>query len=387
MMNGLVAAQMAFCVLVLFVAGLFVTTFERLSNRPLGFSPHGVLLLETDFSRKQPLAVQMQVAERLRQISGVETVSIARWGLLTGSGWISAVRVAGRTAEVRSPYFLSVSSGFFETMRIGLVGGRDFRPGDPAPHLDGRNQPVPGVGIVNEAFARTYFDGQNPVGRFVDVREGKDLNARMEIVGYVRNASYRYLREPFLPTVYVPRAEEDGGTFVVRTAGDPLAMAPILRREISQARSDFHVRSLDSQNAFIRRQTIRERLLATLSMFFAIVALALAAIGLYGVLNYSVVQQRREIGIRLALGARSAHIVRGVTGGIFGMVFLGLAVGLAGGFESVRFVETLLFGVKMTDLGVVAAPLLTLLGAAVLAALPPVIRAVRIDPARTLRSE
>jgi ABC-type antimicrobial peptide transport system permease subunit len=122
-------------------------------------------------------------------------------------------------------------------------------------------------------------------------------------------------------------------------------------------------------------------------MFFAIVALVLAAIGLYGVLNYSVVQQRREIGIRLALGARSAHVVRRVTAGIFGMVFLGLAIGLAGGLASGRFLEALLYGVKTTDVSVVAVPLLTLLGAVVLAALPPAIRAVRIDPAQTLRSE
>ena len=187
---------------------------------------------------------------------------------------------------------------------------------------------------MNEAFARTYFDGQNPVGKSVDVRQGKDIGARMEIVGYVRDASYRFLREAFQPTVYVPRGEESGGTFIVRTAGDPLTLAPILRREISQARSDFHVRSLGPQSAFVRRQLIGERLLATLSMFFAIVALVLAAIGLYGVLNYSVVQQRREIGIRLALGARSAHVVRRVTAGIFAMVFVGLAVGLAGGWPA-----------------------------------------------------
>ena len=127
--------------------------------------------------------------------------------------------------------------------------------------------------------------------------------------------------------------------------------------------------------------------LLLVSMFFAIVALALAAIGLYGVLNYSVVQQRREIGIRLALGARSAHVVRRATAGIFGMVFLGLAAGLAGGLASGRFLDTLLFGVKMTDVGVSAIPILTLLGAVILAAVPPAIRAVRIDPAKTLRSE
>jgi len=132
---------------------------------------------------------------------------------------------------------------------------------------------------------------------------------------------------------------------------------------------------------------LRERLLATLSLFFAIVALVLAAIGLYGVLNYSVTQQRREIGIRMALGARSAHMVRHVTGGMFGMVCLGSAIGLAAGLVSGRFLESLLFEVKATDLGIVIVPILTLLGAALLAALPPAIRAVQIDPAQTLRSD
>ncbi len=122
-------------------------------------------------------------------------------------------------------------------------------------------------------------------------------------------------------------------------------------------------------------------------MFFGIVALALAAIGLYGVLSYTAVQQRREIGIRLALGASSPHVVRRVTAGILSMVFLGLAVGLAAGLASGRFLETLLFEVKMTDLSVIATPILTLLAAVGLAALPPAVRAARIDPAQTLRNE
>ena len=225
------------------------------------------------------------------------------------------------------------------------------------------------------------------MGRSVDVRQGKDLSAPLEIVGYVRDAVYGSVRESIPPTVYLPLGDQGAGTFIVRTANDPLMLAPLLRREISQARSEFRVRSITTQSALVRRQMIRERLLATLSFFFAIVALVLGAVGLYGVLNYSVLQQRREIGIRLALGARSVHVVRRVTAGIFSMVLVGLAFGLAGGLASGRFLGTLLFEVKMTDLGVVAAPTLALLGAAVLAALPPVIRAVRIDPAQTLRSE
>jgi len=387
LMNASIAAQMAFCVLVLFIAGLFVTTFERLSTQPLGFSPDRVLVLDTESTVRPPPETLMQMVDRLRETPGVEAASLAGWALLTGNRWTGAVRLPGRPIEARPTYCLAVSPGFFNTMRIGIIVGRDFRRGDIPPHLEDRNQPVGGVGIVNEAFARAYFEGLNPVGRLVDVPQTKDVSAPLEIVGYVRDAVYGNVREPIPPTVYFPMGKGGGAAFIVRTAGDPLPLAQVLRGELSLARSDFQVSSIDTETALVRRQTIRERLLATLSMFFAIVALVLAAIGLYGVLNYSVIQQRREIGIRLALGAGSAHIVRRVTGGIFGMVFLGLAIGLALGLASGRFLEALLFGVKTTDVSVVAAPILTLLDAVVLAALPPVIRAVRIDPARTLRSE
>ncbi|HEV3199378.1 MAG TPA: ABC transporter permease [Bryobacteraceae bacterium] len=388
-MHPLIAVQMALCVLVLFVAGLFVTTFQRLSNHPLGFSHERVLAMETFSSgKKQPPEIWMQVAERLRQTPGVESIALSGWTLLTGNNWTSTVRVPNRAAEPRSPYFLEVSPGFFETMGIGLVDGRDFRPGDASPAvIFGQEQPVAGVGIVNEAFARTYFDGQNPVGRSAQVSQGKYPAVQMQVVGYVRDAAYSLVREPVRPTVYVPIQEKDGATFVIRTAGDPRALAPELRRAPQESRPDFRVRNIDFQSALVRRQMIRERLLATLSFFFGVVALVLAVIGLYGVLNYSVIQQRREIGIRMALGARSGHVVGRVTTGMLAMVSLGSAIGLAGGLASGRFVEALLFEVKATDLGIVVVPLLTLLGAAVLAAVPPVIRAVRIDPAQTLRSE
>jgi len=387
LMNSLLAAQMAFCVMVQFVAGLFVATFERLSNRPLGFSHQHVLVLETSASKKQPLATWMQAADHLRQTPGVQSVSLAGWALLTGNRWTRDVRVPGHAAEARSPYFLSVSPGFFETMRITLIEGRDFRPGDVPPRSEEPEQPLAGVGIVNEVFARTYFNGQNPVGRLVELLRSNDGPARMAIVGYVRDAAYGSVREPIRPTVYVPMQGPDGSAFLVRTAGDPRALASTLRREISQARPDFKVLTIETQSDLVRWHMIRERLLATLSLFFAIVALALAAIGLYGVLNYSVAQRRREIGIRMALGASSAHVIRRVTTDMAAMVCLGSAIGLAGGLACGRFVESLLFEVKATDAGVVAAPILTLLCVAMLAALPGAMRAVRIDPAQTLRNE
>lgn len=386
-MFALLAAQMAFCVLVQFVAGLFVSTFQRLSNRPLGFSPDHVLVIDSSASKEQPLRVWMQVANQLRTMPGVQSVGLAGWPLLSRNRWRTNVRIPGHPVQANSPYVLDVSPAFFKTMRIGLIGGRDFRPGDVPPRSTASAQRLPGVGIVNEAFAHTYFNGRNPVARSVGVLQSKDIPTVMEIIGYVRDASYYDVREPMRPTIYVPMASRQNNTFLVRTAGNPLAAAPTLRSAIQKARSDFQVRTIQEQSAFVRWQMLRERLLASLSLFFSIVALVLAAIGLYGLLNYSVIRQRRDIGIRMALGARPTQVVRLVTSGLFAMVSLGLLLGLVGGVACGRFVNSLLFEVKPTDPGAVAVPMLALLTVALLASIPPALRAVQIDPAETLRSE
>lgn len=214
---------------------------------------------------------------------------------------------------------------------------------------------------------------------------------RFQVVGVARDARYRFLRQPVLPVSYVPfrRAQgSDRGTFIVRTSSaNPLAMASILRQEIARARPEFRVSNIRTQQELIDSQTIRERLLATLALFFAGVALLLAGIGLYGVLNYSVVQRRREIGIRLAIGARPGVIARLVTLDIFAMVVTGSLGGLALGMGSARYLETLFFQVKATDAPVLSLPALILFVAAMAAALPAVMKAVRIDPVETLRCE
>jgi predicted permease len=385
LMNALVAAQVAFCVLVLFVAGLFAATFARLSNRPLGYSPQQVLAVSVNRPQtNQPSDIWRQVAGRL---PGVESVAFASWTLMSGNGRVMNVRAPGVETQAQSPYWLDVSPGFFETMRIGMIAGRDFRPGDGPPATQGQNGPVPGVGVVNESFARAYFHGQNPVGRAVTVAANQSAGAQLTIVGYVRDAVYRSVRETVRPTIYVPIGARDNGTLLLRTSGDSLTMAPLLRREIPRVTAGYRARNIETQTSLVRRQFVREKLLATLSLFFALVALVLAAVGLYGVLNYFTLQRRREIGIRMALGARPAHVVRRVTVGMLATVLLGVAVGLAGGLACGRFAETLLFGVKATDAGMIAIPVLMLLGIAVIASIPPAVRAVRLDPSQVLRGE
>ena len=387
LMHALISVQTAFCFLVLFVAGLFVTTFERLSHQPTGFSAERLLTLETVSANSQSPDNWEQVAEHLRGVSGVEKVASASSALLGGWSWNNFISVNGAPTNGVLAYMLSASPGWLETMRIPLINGRDFRPTDT----------YPGVAIVNETFAKQYFNGENPLGKSFEMAPGRGPRIRFEVVGLVGDVRYRELREPFLPQAYYPMrmvdakgalTARDYGVFMVRTkSANPLAMASILRREVARARSEFRVSNIRTQMEINESHTVRERLLARLALFFAAVALLLAAVGLYGVLNYSVLQRQREIGIRMALGAPAVDITRNITTDVCAMVLGGAIGGLALGMAAVRYIESLFYQVKPTDPAMLALPSVTILIAALLAALPPVVRALRIDPAQTLRSE
>jgi predicted permease len=397
LMHVLIAAQVAFCFLVLFVAGLFVATLSQLSNRTTGFSAERLLTLDTVTRSPQPPQLWEQVIGHLRAVPGVETVAVAGWPLLTGGSWNGVISVNGAPPDPELVSFLNVSPGWLEAMKIPLIDGRDFRAEDT----------YPGVAIVNKAFAMHYFDGQDPIGSIVEKPVIKGTGGwafaradgtrfRLQIVGLVGDARYHDIREANTPIAYVPfRTIDDGvlrpigrATLIVRTStSNPLALASILRQEVTRARSEFRVSNIRTQLEINQAQTVRERLIATLAVFFAGVALLLAGVGLYGVLNYSVIQRRREFGIRMAVGAQAGDIARQVTMEVFWMVITGAIAGVAFGTISVRFIEALLYQVKTTDTKMLAAPALTILLAALIAALPPVIRAVRINPSLCLRTE
>ena len=387
LMHALVAVQAAFCFLVLYAAGLLVATFERLSHQPTGFSAERLLTLNTVAERPQPQAYWDQLVEHLRTMPGVETAALASHPLLSGWSSNDAVAIDGGAPSEDMAYFLSVSPGFIDAMKIPFADGRDFHAGDT----------YPGVAIVSEAFARRFFKGENPVGRWFERATDEGPRLRMQVVGLVRDARYLELREKLLPVAYIPFRQADAkgalqpvrrGTVIVRTArSDPRALAQILSREVARARPEFRVSSVETQAEIDQIYTVRERLLAVLALFFAIVALLLAGVGLYGVLDYSVLQRRREIGIRMAIGAQAGVIARLVTVPAFSMVLAGGLAGLALGMASMRYIESLFYEVKPTDMAALAVPSLTILAAAMLAALPAVIRAVRIDPAAMLRTE
>jgi len=387
LMYALIASQVAFCFVVHLVAGLFVTSFDRLSNVPTGFSAERILNLETVTVRPQQPVFWDQVAQHLRELPGVEKVALTTWPLMSGESNVDYISIGGAPPSDVFSDILAISPGCLDSMKIPFIDGRDFRDGETSP----------GVAIVNHAFAKQFFNGENPVGKSFDRGDSK-ARIHTQIVGYVRDARSRdRLRRPILPTVYMPFSSVDArgafqpkgrGTFIVRTAGsNPLALASILRQEVSRARSEFRVSNVRTQTEINQSTTVRERLLAMLALFFAIVALTLAGVGLYGVLDYSVLQRRREIGIRMALGAQAGDIAWRVTADVFSMGLVGAAVGLGLGMASARYIESLLYQVKPTDTRMLALPALTILAAALVAALPAVIRAVRIDPANMLRTE
>jgi len=174
----------------------------------------------------------------------------------------------------------------------------------------------------------------------------------------------------------------------VRTVSpNPLALASTLRQQVSRAHSGFHVSNVETQVEINQAQTIRERLMATLAFFFGAVALLLAGVGLYGVLNYSVQQREREIGIRIALGAQVAHVVRQVTAGISFAVTMGVVAGLVSGLALTRYIQSLLYQVKATDIGMLALPCSIIVAVACVAAVPALLRAIHVDPSTMLRAD
>jgi predicted permease len=378
LMYGLIAAQVAFCFVVHFAADAFVVSLRRLSTQPTGFSADRVLTLETIAKQAQPIGLWFQAADRLRDLSGVESVAAADIALLAGSTSNGFVSISGRMPSPILALFLGVSPGWLETMRIPLVEGRDFR----------RDDISPGSAIVNLAFAKEYFHGEHPVGK--TFARGKQI---YQVVGLCADAQYRSVREPDEPIAYIPLGSGAAGTlrratFVVRTTNsNPYSLASRIRHEISRAHPELRVSNVRTQREINEAQTVRERLLAALAVFFAGVALLLAGIGLYGVLEYSVVQRRRELGIRIAIGASSKEIAWQVCVGIVAAVLSGVATGGTIGLLLEPRIENLLYHVRGTDAAVFMVPLAAIAGITLLSAIPAIVRGMRIDPVEMLRSE
>jgi predicted permease len=375
------AVQVAFSLIVLFVGGLLVRSFVKLSSVNPGFATSDVLLVSWEALQRMEWNEQrvalLQVLDRLREVPGVAAVSAAEFTALDRT-WRNNVPVPGAAREAIEATMAPVAPGYFETMTIPLLAGRTFVRRD----LETER---PTAVIVNESFAKQYFGAEPAVGRLVDVRFG-GTTAPKEVLGVVADVRYDLRRTP-APTIYLLLPIQSHRTLHVRVAGDGTTIAARIRDDVRAAAPLFRVTSITSQTAMVNRTLVRERLLALLSGFFALVGLVLTAVGLYGVLSYAVVQRTREIGIRAALGARALGAVRAVLVDAAGATLIGAACGLAGGLYASRFVEGLLFEVAARDLWSLALPLGTLLLAAFVAAVVPAWRATRVDPVIALRNE
>jgi putative ABC transport system permease protein len=393
LLRPLVSTQIAFSLAVLFLAVLLLASFARLSSVAPGFDASNVTLVSADLTSpadgdRARDAARMLV-DQVRALPGVEAAGLSRWPLLGGSGWDGTVLVDGRRPSDLPVTFVEVTPGFVGALRIRLLAGRDlidadFDPGSPSV-------------LVNETFARVFLYGGPVLGRRFTRPERRserepDRQQPQQVVGIVADAKYNDMKETPPPTIYMPLGvspdrTDRGGTIAIRSARHEAEVAELVRNAAARMSPGMKVVEVTAQSTLIANTMLRERLLALLSGFFAVLSLALAAVGLYGVLSYSVVQQTREIGIRVALGATRRAVVRGVVRGISVHVLLGMAVGLAVGLWLSQFVAKLLYEVKPLDAASVGWPVALLAIVALAAALLPARRAAGIDPMVALRDE
>jgi predicted permease len=364
--------------MVVFVGALLVLSFAKLAAVDPGFAADVLLVSLEPAPRTEPARQReavLDVLDRVRQVPGVTAVSASESSPL-GRSWTSNMPVPDRPDTFVDATIQQVSAGYFEAMRIPIVAGRSFDARDLA-------DPDSHALVVNEAFARAYFGGGRAVGRTLRKRFF-DSSAMYEIVGVAGDTRYDLRKAP-VPTIYVRLSIRSNVTLQVRTAGDPAALTARIRDEVRGAGPVFRVTTVRTEADAIAETLLRERLLALLAGFFGVVGLALAAVGLFGVLSYTVAQRTREIGIRAALGARPGHVVRLITVDAGAPVLAGVAAGLAIGIYLSRFVASLLYEVRPLAGSSVGWPVAALVGVAVLAAALPLRRALRLSPADALR--
>ncbi len=408
----LVSFQVALSMLLLAGAGLFGRTLANLRDLDPGMTRENLLFVQTNveqfgYQPQREREFHDRLTADVQRLPGVRACSVAAITPLGGSRWDGDVQIEGYTWKPDEPPYQdmnAVSPRYFEAAGIPIVLGRDFSNSDSVPVLPdrpaqplplGATQPnLPGpprVAIVNEAFVRRFFGGQPALGKRICLGDKWDPARVSEIVGVVRDARYFDLRKPVEPMVYQPRYRESGGliggVLCVRTKGDPKALIETIRRRVSEIDANVAVTDARSMEDNLNRNLAQERFVATLGGFFGLVALLLAAIGLYGVVSQTVTRRTREIGIRMALGAEVRRVMWMVLRDAMIMALTGAVGGVAAVLAVTRYLEALLFGIKPQDPLTIAAASLLLLGVTALAGFLPALRATRVQPMTALRHD
>jgi predicted permease len=387
--RALVTIQVAFSLVLLFGALLFVRSLNNLMTVNPGFRPEGILTTGIDFSKtqypeQQRLVIYHELRNRLSSIPGV--VSVAQTSILPASGnsWDGTIGPDNDPAATgKDSLFNLVGPGYFKTMATPLLSGRDFNDRDTASS--------PKVAIVNEAFAHAFFGGANPVGHtFHTAADAGKPEPVFQIVGLVRDSKYHNLREPFQPIVNIAIAQSERPSpeamFIVRIAGSPGSFISGARQTVAAMNPSIGI-EFKEFSAQLQDSLLRERLMATLSGGFGLLAGVLATLGLYGVISYMVAQRRNEIGIRMALGASRANVVRMVLREASLLLCCGLAFGTVLSFWAGQAAAELLFGLQPHDATSMLSASVSLSIIALLASYLPARRAGLGDPMSALRSE
>jgi len=386
----LVATEVAFAVLLLVAAGLVVRSFRTLLSENAGFDADGVLAVKlslpnTRYATGNLVAAYYDEAlASLRAIPGVESAALINIAPLSRSGFGGGMSVDGGRADViRYSDYRIISPGYFETMHIPLLRGRTITEAD-----DSTSQHVT---VINEAMAKKFFPGENPLGkRLRELGMDQHRDVLMTVVGVVGDVRSSNLERPPGPQHFVPyRQRPERGRFgvlVVRTRVSPASLGPVVR---SQLRSiDKNVLTSIETLTDIRARSVGDRRFTMLVLAgFATLGLLLAAIGIYGVLAYSVARRTREIGVRMALGAARRRVISMVLRDSLAPVVAGAAVGIAVSLAATRLMRAMLYGVSPTDPVTFVVVAAVLLGAALLASAVPTSRAARVDPIVALREE
>jgi putative ABC transport system permease protein len=385
--GGLVVAEIALSLVLLIGAGLMIRSFAAMFRDDMGFDPQSVLsfqlsLFGEKYSEAQRRAFYDQLLERLKATPGVMAVGAASILPMSNDGEENFFEIIGRPPfeKGKGPIadYRVVTPGYFKAIGMSLRHGRGFTDGD--------NEQAARVVIINETFARRFYSNQEAIGQRIIL---KGANRPMEIVGVAGDIKDQHLDNIPFPALYVPYAQEirDVMSIAMRTVGEPTALTAAVRNEVMKLDPMLPVANLKTMERMIHEMTSRKRIMTTMMGVFAVIALLLAGVGLYAVMAYAVSQRTHEIGLRMALGARSSDIIQLVIGQGLKLTISGLGLGMAGAFALTRVVAPLLYGVNATDPLTITIISLSLGGVALLACWIPARRAGKVDPMIAIRCE
>ncbi len=399
----LVSAQITLSLLLLISAGLFLRTLNNLRDISPGFSPERLVGFTVDpslngYKPERTKIFYKQLTDDLSAAAGVKSVGLASMRILTGGEWDSSMTAEGFSARADQnpqPYMNAVSPNYFATLGVPVLQGRDFTIKDTltVPHgkkEDGTPDAVPATIIINGAFAKKYFAGRNPLGLHLGFGADPGTKTDMEIIGVVKDIKYTNLRDEIPPQAFIPYLADPyvgGMTVYLRTTLEPSQILGEVRRKVHNLDPNIPVYEMRTTQEQIDLSLRTERLVASLSAVFGVLATLLAVIGLYGVMAYTVARRTREIGIRIALGAEQGNVVWLSMQEVLLLVGAGILIGVPLALGLSRFIKSQLFGMAPHDPLTLISATLTLAVVACLAGFLPALRASRVHPTQALRHE